>query len=466
MEALGIKTSSAYQQWCSENGFPMSLEKSYKQMSKERKHSTKQKALDALKLRNPKKLKHVVDEIKSGAKTNSFYMDDHRNIAMQYTNICTNYWKEYGDTYLDFILYLDGCSKLVEDKRMSAVISELIINKDHWIRSFNGWVPKSKNVYKQVSSLIRHLMAKYDVPLFMDEAWLKTNASKDLQREWFLHIASGKNIRTANKLPFPLTKKEAHNFLQTPNECSIDDAFFRSQIITMGGSDRLFNSLRGNVITRISNNEKNIIFRKTVYQFFIDRPMLDLAQASPICDYIHNQKFVTQQVAGRNGQPATIAIPQPNFSMNGRTAEALMDNVERWHKQLGREKKGGARTWEHSPIADFELQYGTAQKRNLRYWRIIEQKSSKELSALGRKLSNCVASYAHSCERGSCSIWALSYEQSFAVDERLAIEVTRQKQITQVRGKLNRVPTKIEGDIIAKWAQKQGLSFSSYLRGF
>ena len=102
---------------------------------------------------------------------------------------------------------------------------------------------------------------------------------------------------------------------------------------------------------------------------------------------------------------------------------------------------------------------GQAQNRNLRDWKIIELLNGKELAAEGRALSHCVATYAHQCMRGKCSIWSV-----YCNGERvLTIELrSANKTVIQIRGKRNRRATPRERRIVRRWAAANNLNIAKY----
>jgi len=133
-------------------------------------------------------------------------------------------------------------------------------NHKSWLRPVQEWKPTSYNDRKQFSSLIRHLFAKYPVPLFMDSAWFST---ENKHQGWFKHIGEGANIRTASGLPIPLTKMMAHHFLQAPDDFDIPAAIRWGQIHAMGGDERL---VRASLRTRIGTAFTSEDFWTTVFQ--------------------------------------------------------------------------------------------------------------------------------------------------------------------------------------------------------
>src|SRR5262249_9746258 len=108
------------------------------------------------------------------------------------------------------------------------------------------WCKPSHNVGRQFRSLVRHMIARYDVPAFLDAAWLAGLTVDAVQHQgWYKHIASGRNIRTAPDLPIPLTKKQAHHFLRAPDDFDIPSAFRWAVIVDLGGDERMVRSILG-----------------------------------------------------------------------------------------------------------------------------------------------------------------------------------------------------------------------------
>jgi hypothetical protein len=334
-------------------------------------------------------------------------------------------------------------------------IANFLTKKERWIQTWDSWKPNSYNTKRQLSSFVRHLFAKYSVPVFFDQVWFKMNFQ---EHEWFILVAQGQNIVKAPGFldAFPMTKKTAHYFMQAPDTFDFNEAWRYGQIKSFGGSNRLIQALKSTSVFRFYSKKDND-FIISLIKFFIDNPMLDMVQIGPIVDYIWNQKFSNRShvINGRVEQQDPL---QPNFSMTGRTVDTLLAQVERWHRQLGKEKKGGNLVWEHWPIHDFELVEGFAEKHNQKIWRIQQLLSNKELSIEGRYMRHCVASYATSCYRGSSSIWSLSIETNLGIEKLITIEVGKSPiRIYQMRGKHNRFPIGRERDIIGRWAGKESI---------
>jgi hypothetical protein len=91
---------------------------------------------------------------------------------------------------------------------------------------------------------------------------------------------------------------------------------------------------------------------------------------------------------------------------------------------------------------------------------------------LGNSFDHHEASYARSCATGSCSIWAMEVDSPVGQmrtmgsgsEKSQTIEVTKAGVIVQCRGRLNRLPTASEFEIVRRWADVAGLTISPYVR--
>ncbi len=100
----------------------------------------------------------------------------------------------------------------------------------------------------------------------------------------------------------------------------------------------------------------------------------------------------------------------------------------------------------------------------LKIWTLTELLSTKALVAEGRKMKHCVATYAHSCASGACSIWTLEVETFEGRAKVLTVEVqNRARLICQARGKCNMRPGEEHRGILRRWAENAGLHLANYV---
>lgn len=321
------------------------------------------------------------------------------------------------------------------------------------LRKIEDWKAPSHNTHRCISHFARHLYAKYHVPAFMDEAWYFNDIKYTTYREWFIHIGQGQNIRTAQGLPVPLTKREAHFFLEAPKDFSPMHAIRYGQIINMGGNE---NFVRQILKTRIANDfdEVRDKFWMSIFNWFMANPMLDACHYAPILDYIHNQKYVPYRL----NEGGEMVPRQPNFSMKGRDPETLLRQVEVWHRQTGKEGRMSIPSWEPSGINGFYL------KREEAVHTIREICTQRELIEEGRKMHHCVSSYVGSCAKGTISIWSYEVMDVNGKHRALTLEVDNKDRILrQARGKYNEMPTVSQMHFIKMWVREVKLSVSKYL---
>lgn len=409
--------------------------------------------------------KHVLRSRKKGSKFKS-YIEACRRPADEESSHRSNYvvgkirnlLKNKSNMHPSIGKTLERLIKVCKNTKLIDCIDELgriALWEGVWIREPEDWKPTSKNSYKQLSSFVRHLFAKYDIPKFMDSAWHSNNTH---QEEWFILLGQGENIRKQRNLPFPMTKKMAHHFLQAPDTCTIPQAFRWGEIQSLGGNKRIFD---GVMSTRLANNNAESHFWRAVIQFFIDNPLLDIAQYGPVCDYIYERKYNPRGYQVVDGMPVNLGPIQPNFSMAGRNPETLLREVNQWHTELGRRGSRNAPVkWESCGIPGYEKKVNKGKT----VYTITELTTSKELSSEGRVMRNCVSSYSASCSRGGSAIYSLRETSQMGIRHIATIELDiKQLQISQARGKANAYPNLSVINLIKTWATERKLSLSTYL---
>ena len=199
-----------------------------------------------------------------------------------------------------------------EASRYADALLALSAHHRDWVRPLDAWRARSHNARRQFASLLRHLIARYEVPAFLDAAWLAGLTPEAVEHQaWYKHIAGGRNIRTADDLPVPLTKKQAHHFVRAPADLDIPSAFRWALVVDLGGDDRLARSLLG---TRIGLTFEHEEFWASVVRFFVAHPSLSPRHHGPIIDFLHEQKFVAvgpQSARRRVGAASPGPAPAP-----------------------------------------------------------------------------------------------------------------------------------------------------------
>jgi hypothetical protein len=343
----------------------------------------------------------------------------------------------------------------------------------NWKREPESWRPTSHNADRQFRDLTRHLLCQYDTPSFLVSAFFQPDIpTTRLKQRWLIQAGNGASLRRLS-LPFTLTKRMAHLALtKTSDGLSVEQGWRWVQVLGLGGSEKLAHTI---ITTRLGLHFVDEPFWETVLQFFVNNPMLDHTQIGPLIDYLHFERSQPRRAEETDRLP-------PNFTMQGRTPEALLKRMELWHGRLAKEARIAKESWTPSGLASYkgEERESTGQRR---FWSIEELTTAKLLIAEGHAMCHCVATYANACARGEVSVWSLRVR---SVPEEMpqrvmTIAVNRNRMISEARGKRNALPsaaisstfarmTKQEvallqqsRRIVQRWGMAEGIGLPSYL---
>ena len=230
IEKLGLRSEKEYREWCARRGLGDGVYKSDGQIRKERALAGRLQgerilAVKRSQSRNPKSAISQLYEhsskkgrlgadylYKIRAQFNTFEKGPARRALFQL------FLQAQGEA--DLFGPYPAMKKLGEIPGNTCIegMAALASRHGEWIRPVDTWSPSSHNPRRQFSSLIRHLLARYRVPVFMDAAWLMgRSAAAEQRQDWFIHVGQGGNIRTAD-LPVAFTRRMAHEFLEAPDD--------------------------------------------------------------------------------------------------------------------------------------------------------------------------------------------------------------------------------------------------------
>jgi hypothetical protein len=386
LQALNFKSLGDYKNWCVTNGFSTKMEKTNEQYTKEVIFYKKEKyivrSMNESKKPNIKRmLKNFVDSLDEDKPTDLPEGYVGLNSIRESYYLADETKKKHIQKFLNnAITFANLLEDVCENKKFINLLVD-VVNLNHlWVRPINEWKCRSHNTYRQFTSLLRHIFVLYEMPAFIDKAWIKETPSvngSQKYRTWYLHLGKGLNARNLPDLSIPFTKRMAHFFMEAPENYEPNEAIRYGQVLSLGGTPLFVETLRG---TQICTNFSNEDFWESVIRWFIAQPMFDYSQhVGPVIDFINNQKFVPRNLI-ENGVVKHLGAAQPGFSMKGRDAEPLLRQVELWHNQLGREKKSGNLAWEHQKfIADLEMVEGVDGTPSRKIWKIRELCSSGQL---------------------------------------------------------------------------------------
>lgn len=443
LQALGFRSVLEYKTWCERHGLSIEWLKTVQQRRQEQQLRRNSQKSDS------DWFKACVTRIYENKATDDDLRTDYlRKISRAFAGGLAGGARK---AYLDLLLHAEQQANLFvlqpaipnlgpqQGNTFVDGLAELARYYKHWVRSPLDWQPDTHDPRRQFSSLARHLFTPYGLASFMDVAWFRGRSGRAQQQQrWFLHVASGQNIRTAD-IPVTFTKKMAHEFLQAPKHYTIEEALRWGQVIGQGGSVELLEAILATFLGASFENED---FWSTVIQFLVANPMLDPDYVGPVLDYIYNQKYVCREVVNPGGEVVVIDPPEPKFSMKARSMVKLLDQVEAWHQLLMREERAPKIEWEKSEIGNFEYTEKDVQNGGALHWSIRELLNQKELKSEGRALHHCVSSYTKNCQSGKTSVWSLQVTNSKNETLNLATIAVdpKARRVTQLRGKYNVLP--------------------------
>lgn len=258
--------------------------------------------------------------------------------------------------------------------------------------------------------------------------------------ELLLHLCQGESLRAAPGLNFPLTARAAHYFSQLNAGDDWDTTAMRARVESAGGSKELALELHQHAGRLLEWQDDRFVglFIEFLIRF---NGRIPLHQVHPLIDYLSHSREA-----------------QPDFSLKGRTPEALLRQMEEWHRELAlaRQLAYMAKSWK--PAAVKGLLY--TDKANRRY-RIVQLTTGRDLLEESRTMHHCVSSYSTRAALGRCSIWSLRRllgDEPDAFERLVTIELSAQNTVVQVRGQYNRLPDSEEARIIGIWKRAAGLS--------
>jgi hypothetical protein len=320
------------------------------------------------------------------------------------------------------------------------------------IRPVAEWSGTTSSWHRAVASLARHLVCKYEVPVFLASSWYSTEgAAADKRRAWFVAHAGGASFRSLD-LPIVMTRRMERIFLASHDHLTIDPAIRRAELLALGAPAELVQAV---VATRLATDLSNGEFWRTVWIFLVaNASILDPAQIAPMIDYIQAIRHERTAMETQDGM-VELGPPQPDFSMKGRTVQSMLRLMRDWHKSLGLASAGLA--WAPSPLQPMLVEEPSPDPSDPpRRWQMLELTNSAQLRTEGTALHHCVASYADHCYRGLSRIWSLRFWRGEKVHHVLTIEIDpRRRAVVQARGWANRVASGKPLRLLQEWANRE-----------
>lgn len=328
------------------------------------------------------------------------------------------------------------------------------------IRCASSFSSRAYSLDRQIEEFVSHLFVRYSVPRFLLRSVLtpegrelvlrepKAKAHQKQKRavvEWerslFYAAAQGQSV--AKLLTDHLTKKEAHWFMQAPDEYSVAQNILWARLAAHGVNPDVARLLMTRVCT--SETLRALGGRSTdLWRFFGHYG----AQMTPT-----TQRHLIDFVIAMSNQA--------NFSFKGRTLRSMIKLSQEWHRMNRWGSLGAFCRWP-SLFEPWEV-------RTTTMWvRAVELVSNRDLHEETRRQMHCVFTYLSQCMRGEARIvrvsWLADTMTGYHEMTRVTVEVcVHTKTVVQALGRANRSLSDEERRVIRLWASANGLRIAPYV---
>lgn len=288
----------------------------------------------------------------------------------------------------------------------------------------------------QFHDLVKFLLVKYDVPAFVKSSWFDLWAAQG--RYWYLQLGNGAPVKNLEGMPTELTRMEAHWLLKTPENYGMNQAVRWAQLKAMDAPDDMILYIMQSYLGwSFGENED---FVKEVLRWF--------AQHKPY-HYVLTPELVSYA--------EEMHKKHPDWSIKGRTIEALIEQSREFHDFNREEDIVGYHKWEPSGVGSST--WAEWDKLGLKGYQLVELLDTKELEREGEVMDHCVATYAYTCLSYRSTIFSLRKDEGNTEESVATIEVDLiNKRIAQAMGQEDTpVGDKVE-KWLRQWAEVEGLT--------
>lgn len=343
-------------------------------------------------------------------------------------------WKR--ETFRDLLLmfYAKKCYTVLRNPAYIEVLANISAFGNKTVRDIADWKKDSLTAEGQLSSLIRHCFAQFEVPAFMENAF---GGESKVQMLWYIQLGRGDSVQQLSAFPVAFTKKMAHEFRATTKDCSIPKAIRRAQALGYGATVNRADAIAWSTL---SDSFENEAFYSTVVQFMA-RLSEDITfdKLQGVLEFIASEKAANA-----------------DYSMKGRTWSALVRQSAEWHIEMAKKREAeGFSEWKLAPISNYIVDEGDCAIK------IVQLTTSSALYEEGYEMSHCVAEYDEDCASGKIAIFSVrKFTKGEAGFETLAtLEVfLEEMEIVQAKARFNGMICEIAHQIVREWALRERLA--------
>ena len=335
-----------------------------------------------------------------------------------------------------------------------------------WLRSPADWQPDADaDARGQWADFLRHLLARYPVPPFLDAAWQTWGPLVHLERDCWCALAQGRSLREVEGFPRSVSSRLLHAALARGHGRNLVEAIWLAQLSSLGASPSLEKAvLSSRVLAEFGDHAR---WQRLAAKFAAGHDALA----------VHFELVADTLVAVQNhrgpGQVEQLlrlpleALISHSIRFTTRLLQAnghlLTEAQVRTAAEKAELKKLAFSRW--PPLLGgepFASRIGNV--RGHATWRIEELHSVDALRAESRAMSHCVHRYAHRCGAGSSAIFSVRHYPANDTGHSsgascATVEVhPRTRKVVQIRAAGNRAVNNTIMTIIREWSAANGLA--------
>ncbi len=347
------------------------------------------------------------------------------------------------------------------------VVARLAAYRPDWLRRPEDWQPDAEaDARLQWADFLRHLLARYPVPSFLDAAWQTRGPLRHLERDCWCALAQGRRLRDeAPGFPRSVGSRLLHEALTNDRARSLVEAIWLAQLHRLGASPAL---------------EKAVLSSRVLGEFSDHARWKRLAEkfaAGNDAQAVHFGLVADTLVAVQNHQgnkqaeqlrrlPLEMLISH-SIRFTTRLLQAsghlLTEAQVRSAAETGQLKKLAFSRW--LPLLGgkpFASRIGNV--RGHAFWQIEELHSVDALQEESRVMSHCVQSYARRCRAGNSAIFSVRHYPANDAGPSAGVSCATvevhpaTRKVVQVLAARNRPVNNTIASIIREWSAAHNLT--------
>lgn len=374
------------------------------------------------------------------------------------------------DDLFEFLeLILPEFEKKFADKMTTEVLHSNIVQIISWYqvwRNHHRQLEENLSVDAEYYNTDFTTIVKYITDYFWWNNGLQYGKGKKefaFSSSGFYFLAIGGSIRKApNQHPF--TRRMAREFVELPYDLNLGeraDLYIYLYVKSLGGGENLSVLL----MEFINHPDHKIHLQE------------ELDKWNPVIQKLASEEFEILEIEVARefiGYLYHCLRDQPNFTVQRRSIQDLKLESDHYydrilHRNRVRQRREEARrrmvesqqkilSWGPHRLIKPRTINSNKKMSVAHKFQIIELKNEVELQTEGRMLKHCVGSYSHRCKNGNCSIWSFRRMIDGSFRRMVTIEISSNKRIIQMRGRMNCTPSSEDKKAILDWAARENIS--------